>query len=75
MKKNLLCRVGLHNEKFVRELRVKERGLIKVYEVVKCERCGRLHMNLCDVIVDSITPRMEWDDRKKRNYNFKTVVK
>lgn len=73
MKRNLLCRIGLHNEKSVRELRVREKGLIKIYEVTKCERCGVLHMNLRDVIVDSITPCREWNNKRK-SYNFKTAL-
>lgn len=73
MKKNLLCRMGLHNEKFVRELRVKERGFIKIYEVTKCERCGKLHMSLYDIIVDSITPRDEWN--KNENYELNAAIK
>lgn len=75
MKKNVLCRIGIHNEKPVRELRVREKGLIKVYEVVKCERCGRLNMNLRDVIVEYITPQTRWNDRNEKEYNLKTALK
>lgn len=73
MKKNLLCRMNLHKERFVRELRVKERGFIKIYEVTKCERCGKLHMGLQDIIVDSITPSDEWNKNKNKNYELNTV--
>lgn len=64
MKTNLVCRIGFHKEKFVRELRVKERGYIKVYNVTKCERCGKLHMSLADVLVDTIAPEF------KEEYKF-----
>lgn len=64
--------MGIHSNEFVREIRVKENGFVKIYKVVKCRRCRRVRMSLIDVIVDTITPSREWN--KKKNYNVKAVI-
>lgn len=45
----MMCKIGFHNYKFVRTIRVNERDLIKVYDVMKCSKCGRIEMRLKDV--------------------------